>query len=121
LEFKNILIIDNEQFILDIFSTCLSEQGYNIQTARTNDEAIGYLNIDTFDLILSDIHMPGMKFSSFLSYLSNLDSYRQCPVIAITGVPELIEKEDRQKIDGIIEKPFLPELLLKTVHKFTSK
>ena len=60
--YKSILIIDDEQFIRDIFSQFLSEAGYNIQSVASNDEAINFLTQNTYDLILVDIHMNGLSF-----------------------------------------------------------
>ena len=113
---KNILIIDNEPCIRDIFSHFLSvEQGFNVQTAGTNDEAVKYLDMDVFDLILADVHMPGMSFSDFLARVLSHRTHSDCPIIAVTGVPESIEVQDRLKIHGVIEKPFVPGVLLQLV------
>ena len=40
---KNVLIIDNEPFILDIFSQFLSDNGFDSQSALSNDDALCYL------------------------------------------------------------------------------
>jgi CheY-like chemotaxis protein len=117
LDCKNILIIDDEPFIRDIFSHFLSvENGFNVQTAGTNDEATKYLDMDAFDLILADVHMPGMTFSDFLVHVLSHSIHKRCPIVAVTGVPDRINEQDRLKIQGVIEKPFIPSELLEMVH-----
>ena len=65
-----------------------------------------------FDLILLDVHMKGIGFSDFLSYLDPLGDYSLIPVIAVTGVPDLISKKDKSNLSGILEKPFTPETMM---------
>ena len=113
----NILVIDDERFILDIFSQFLCGEGYNVQSVQSNDDAIQYLKKKSFDLILIDFHMKGMSFKDFISYIRSLSdtSIATTPIIAITGVPDSIPDDLRSSIQGVIEKPFSPELLIESI------
>ena len=58
--FERILLVDDEEEILGVLKANLSELGYNLKTACNADEALAILEIDSkFDLILSDVIMPG--------------------------------------------------------------
>ena len=113
----NILVIDDERFILDIFSQFLCGEGYSVQSAQSNDEAIHFLENKSFDLVLMDFHMKGMSFMDFISYIRSLSdaSIATTPIIAITGVPDSIPDDLKSEIQGIIEKPFSPELLIESI------
>jgi DNA-binding response OmpR family regulator len=119
---KNVLIIDNEPFILDIFSKFLSDRGVNTQTALSNDDALKYMKNETFDLILGDVHMKGMSFSEFLGNVKHPDGkHKNVPVIAVTGVPSEITPFDKQKLAGVLEKPFTPEEMLAYINQVILK
>ena len=114
--YKKILIIDDEPFILDIFSQFLSDAGYDIQSASSNDEAIKYAQQTVFDLILLDVHMKGIGFSEFIAFLTETNGkYSTIPIIAVTGMPDAILEEDREFLSGVLEKPFTPDALLSSI------
>ena len=111
--YKNILVIDDEPFILDIFSQFLSDEGFDIQAASSNDEAVTYIQNSKFDLILLDVHMKGLGFSDFISFLNEKDTNtRDIPVIAVTGFPDGISERDKSYLSAILEKPFTPDEML---------
>ena len=55
-----ILIVDDEPQIRRVLRTTLSVQGYEVQDARSGEEALDRLREDHFDLLLLDVNMPGM-------------------------------------------------------------
>lgn len=111
----NILVIDDEQFILDIFSQFLCDEGYNVQTVNSNDEAIKFLHKNSYDLILADLHMKGMTFDDFILNVRHSMSLSTIPILVITGMPNDIPQHISSHIQGVIEKPFSPELLLESI------
>ena len=115
--FRNILIIDDQPFILDIFSQFLCDKGFNIQTADSTEMALEYLVSDKFNLILSDVCMKRGDFSSFLTFLKQPEGkYLSIPIIAVTGAPEAIQDKDKVHLAGVLEKPFTPDELLSAIH-----
>ena len=118
--FKNVLIVDDEPFILDIFSHFLCEKGCNVQAANSVLDAIQYLRMNQFDLILTDVYMKNSEFSDFMDYLNDPNErHASTPIIAVTGVPDIIEAKDRLRLSAVLEKPFTPDDLLtciKSIH-----
>ena len=85
--FLNILIIDDEPFILDIFSHYLANRGFNVQVASNQKEAIKYLSTSHFDLVLTDVVMKTGDFSVFLKNVKNSPSgINKIPIIAPLGL-----------------------------------
>lgn len=107
---RNILIIDDEPFILDIFSHCLAENGCDIQNASSGKEALSYLESNEFDLILLDVHLKKDNFEWVFGQLI-LKTNGKIPIIAITGEPRMIPIGVRIQLKGILEKPFTPNKL----------
>ena len=81
----SILLIDDDQDILDYYRDALSQKGYRIQTASDGKEGVALARWRRFDVILSDISMPGMDGITMLRTIreSNLD----VPVILATSDP----------------------------------
>ena len=102
-------------YIRDIFSHLLASCGYDIQVAKSNNEALEFLKLFSFDLILVDINMTGMTLTEFLSVVKQKYEYKHIPIMAVTGVPNLINQSDLNQIQAVLEKPFEPDDLINKV------
>ena len=56
---KRILVVDDEPMIVSLLSTILREKGWDVTEARSGTEAIDQLDRSRFDVILTDLVMPG--------------------------------------------------------------
>ena len=78
-----ILVVDDEKSMRDFLKILLKKEGYSVETGSNADDALLKLQQNSFDLIISDIRMPGI---SGLELLSNVkESYPEMPVIMITA------------------------------------
>ncbi|HST23439.1 MAG TPA: HD domain-containing phosphohydrolase [Blastocatellia bacterium] len=99
------LIIDDEPNVLSVLYSLLSSQ-YECQTATSAIEALEYLKKDNYDLVLSDIMMPGMSGLELLEEVGRLS--RETVVILISGnlnIQSAIEALRRGAYD-YVTKPF---------------
>ena len=114
-----ILIIDDDKFLLDMYSLKFSKGGYEVNVAFNGEEAItkikdGY----TPDIILSDIIMPVMDGIKFLKDLraGNLAPNATVVVLSNQGQSEDIEQAKTFNIDGYIVKALtIPSEVLEQV------
>ncbi len=100
-----ILIINDEPSILSVLYSLLSDQ-YECKTASCAAEALEYLQEDNFELVLSDIMMPGMSGLELLEEITRLN--RDIVVILISGnlnIQSAIEAMRRGAYD-YVTKPF---------------
>lgn len=85
-ETARILIVDDEQFQLDLLQRLLSQAGYTNVTAVTDPRGVAALHrARDFDLILLDIHMPYLGGLAVLDQLKSLNPGDYAPVIVMTG------------------------------------
>src|ERR1044072_4428908 len=99
------LIIDDEPNVLSVLYSLLSSQ-YECQTATSAIEALEYLKKDNYDLVLSDIMMPGMSGLELLEEVGRLN--RETVVVLISGnlnIQSAIEALRRGAYD-YVTKPF---------------
>jgi cyclic di-GMP phosphodiesterase len=100
-----ILIIDDEPNVLSVLYSLLSG-AHQCKTATSAVEAIEYLKEETYDLVLSDIMMPGMSGLELLAEITRLS--RDTVVILISGnlnIQSAIEALRRGAFD-YVTKPF---------------
>ncbi|WP_372718213.1 sigma-54-dependent transcriptional regulator [Novipirellula sp.] len=84
---QRILIADDEPLYRDTTAELLREEGYECICVENADDAIGLLLEHSFDLILSDLNMPGNLKLELLK--EGRSKYSHIPMIVVTGVPSI--------------------------------
>lgn len=114
---KIILIVDDEESIRQSLSGVLTDDGYEIVTAGSGEEALKSLEEDVVDLVLLDIWLPGVDGIEALRTIKS--DYPQLPVIMMSGhgTIETAVKATKLGAFDFIEKPLsLDKLLLLVKH-----
>ncbi len=109
---KKILLIDDEPAILKLLCRIFSE--YQVETADTGEIALNKIEATHFNLILTDIKMPGISGDEVRDYARDI-LLIQTPIIGMSGTPWLL---DETKFDAILEKPISRDDLIRTVQDF---
>jgi DNA-binding NtrC family response regulator len=80
---ERILIVDDDESVAMLFKRILEKEGYEVESASSGEEALGRLEAQWFDLVVSDLRMPGLDGLEFLrrAKLSN----PSVPCIVLTG------------------------------------
>jgi PAS domain S-box-containing protein len=80
-----ILVVDDSVDSVEMLRRLFEMDGAIVNTARSGPEALQIARSEQFDVILSDISMPGMDGFELLRLLRDIPSARDTPVLAITG------------------------------------
>ena len=80
---SRILIVDDEQLVRDLLDKVLRRSGHEVVATTTADEALTLLAGSRFDLLLTDVVMPGMDGFDLLRRVKN--SHPEIRVIVLTG------------------------------------
>ncbi len=112
---QRILIADDEPLFLRTTGEMLRREGYECVCVPDADTAKQKLNDESFDLVLSDLNMPGNLGLELLREHSR--RRKQIPIIVITGVPSLPSAIEsvRLGIADYLLKPVKFEALLRSV------
>jgi len=113
-EKRSLLIVDDDASVLEFIKQGLLTQGYLCQTATTAESALEHINETPFDLMLTDIVMPGMDGFQ-LTELSR-KARPDMLIIIMTGFTEdySFEKAIEAGASDFIKKPFtLHELIIR--------
>ena len=121
-EKKKVLIIDDEEILTRTFVKLLEKCGYDAFFVKTGDDAIEIVKEVDFDLIITDVRMPGMNgFETLKGIRVVCEEQRKKhpPEIVITGfVDEALEKQIKEfGTDAYLYKPFDIDVLLNHVKR----
>ncbi|HNY64346.1 MAG TPA: response regulator [Deltaproteobacteria bacterium] len=105
-ESKKILIVDDSDELTHVISDFLSMFGYHVHTARDGVDALKFMESETMDVVISDIHMPRMDGYTLMTEIKT--RYPETPIVLITGfsVSEAKKLAFEKGADAFVAKPF---------------
>lgn len=105
---ERVLVIDDEDFILQLCRDILTKSNYDVETASNGETGIKLLDDKKYDLIITDIKMPNISGLDVIKYVR--ESNKEVPIIVITAHGTLDVAIDSLKLGahGFILKPFTP-------------
>jgi len=114
---KRILVVDDEAKLLRAVAVTLREEGYEVTTARSGEEALVSVSASVPDLVVSDIRMPRMDGYQLARALRSGPRTELIPVVFLTAKGERKDRIAglRTGVDAYLVKPFDPEELLAVV------
>ena len=80
-----VLFVDDSTDTLDGFGALMTLDGAAVRTASSAPQALQLAETETFDLLVSDIGMPGMDGYELIAELRRREATRALPAIALTG------------------------------------
>lgn len=109
-----LLLVDDDVAVLEVTGKLLEIVGYSVLSAPDAETAFELARRNAqVRLILLDLTLPGFESSVVIENLRQITP--DVPIVVMTGYPEN-ETESRlqnQQIEGYLEKPFQPPMLLK--------
>ncbi len=117
------LIVDDSPDVREMLERLLSGAGYDVTTAESAAAALGAASGWQFDLVISDIGMPGTSGYNLARGLRASAEYRGVPMIAITGYPEFGDRHTAvwSGFDEHLKKPIEPALLLGVIGRMLGR
>ncbi len=113
-----VLLIEDHADVADLYQLKLQLEGYRVAVARTGAAGLALANSLRPDLVLLDLHLPGMDGLDLLARLRAQDETRGTPVVVITedDNPELMSAAEELGTSGYIIKALtLPKRLAEVV------
>jgi CheY-like chemotaxis protein len=108
------LVVDDVADVTEMISLFLRHAGFTVSTAASAKAALELARGETFDVVISDIGMPGMNGYELAEALRKLPDYRVVPMIAVTGYSMYDDRERaiHSGFNAHLTKPIDPSTLL---------
>jgi len=110
-----ILVIEDDEDVSDLLSAILTEGGHEVETASDGSTGIKLFKEKEFDLVFTDLGMPGMSGWQVAEKVKSIN--RRVPVTLITGWNVDLKQSEMKKngVDLIAYKPFEVKQVFKLV------
>jgi DNA-binding response OmpR family regulator len=119
-----ILIVDDDQFLLDIYTTKFSQEGHDVHAVQSGEEALNELEQGDFDIVLLDVVMPSMSGLELLGNIRKRNLVPNATIIILSnqGQEEDILATKDYHIDGyIVKAKTIPSEVLEEVTSIAAK
>ncbi|GJL85084.1 MAG: hypothetical protein DHS20C02_08590 [Micavibrio sp.] len=119
----NILVVDDNQYVLEVISFMLKEEDYTLETCGSVDEAIEVLEAgEEYGLVITDIVLPEKDGTKLAQYVK--DKHPTIPVLAITGGVENATEDYVNYADMFADetmaKPLKKDELITTIKRLAA-
>ncbi|TRX39200.1 tetratricopeptide repeat-containing hybrid sensor histidine kinase/response regulator [Flavobacterium restrictum] len=118
LENKKILLVEDNRINQMITKKMLENKGVNCEIIDNGEDAIVLIQNNTYDLVLMDVHLPGINGTIATQQIRDFDN--NTPIIALTAISL---HENREMLlsygmNDVITKPFVPEEFYKKIAEY---
>lgn len=116
---KHILVADDNDMLRETIADVLTKFGCQVSVAANGNETADLIAADKFDLVLSDIKMPGKNGYEIFSLARQINP--EVPVVLMTGFGydphHSLVKASEKKLNGTLFKPFKTDELLEQIRQ----
>jgi signal transduction histidine kinase/CheY-like chemotaxis protein len=119
-----ILIVDDELDILEMLSSFLIEEGFQVKTASSGEAAIRAFQSEPFDVVITDMRMPGMDGLEVMRHLKQIDEDIEVIILtAFATLGNVIEAFRHNGAFDYLTKPLddINELFVTVSHALKSR
>lgn len=105
---KNILVVDDDPAIHELLHAVLESPEWHVETAHDGLEGLARLKAKAYDLVLTDVRMPGMDGLELLKRIRRERPGTKVIVMTAQSTPENIIRSLRDQAFSYFSKPFSP-------------
>lgn len=117
------LVVDDAPDVTEMLAMLLRYAGFDVVTVFSAQDALETARGEEFDVVVSDIGMPGMNGYELAEALRSLPEYREVPMVAVTGFA-MYDDRDRALESGFnafLTKPINPLDLLELIKRLQGR
>ena len=116
-----ILAVDDQRYFRELTEGLLGDSGYEVRTAASGEEALHILEREDFEIVMTDLVMPGIDGSELVRRIK--ERRPEQDIVMVAGVVDVKTAIDAMK-QGAVEylvKPVEKEQLIEAVEKAAAK
>lgn len=116
---QRVLVAEDQRSNQQVLASLLGSAGHHVTIAGTGEEALQRLSRDEFDVVLVDLHLPGMHGFEVmkLARVNGAPGNRNIPLVVITGdsAPDIRQRSEMAGAAAFLAKPVSSTQLLNTL------
>lgn len=118
-----ILLVEDEEELIRIVETFFRDEGFEVRTAMSGEDAVSLLDKYRPEIIISDVKMGNMDGFELLEWVRNNPPLKSVPFIFLTIMDDRdsVLRAKKLGVDGYMTKPFDVEDLLEKVQTILGK
>jgi CheY-like chemotaxis protein len=116
---SKVLIVDDSVSVRKALERLLAPRNFDVNSASSAEHALELIATTVPDLIIADVVMPGMTGFELCQRLKAMPSYKQIPVILISGIVDAAVQSQAKEsgAQSVVSKPFTPEDLFPQIDR----
>ncbi len=118
-----LLLADDSVTIQRVIELTFADEDVTVVAVGDGDQAIERLEASPPDIVLADIGMPGKSGYEVAQYIRRSPKLEHIPVVLLTGAFEPVDqaRADDAKCDGVLAKPFEPQMVIGRVKELLGR
>jgi DNA-binding NtrC family response regulator len=108
---KRVLVVDDDQVVNKSFERVLTDKGYSVRTAMSGREAFEKYDGKDFDMVFTDLKMPGMDGLEVAKRIKEMNPWLPIVVVTGYGTEEAEEKARKIGVSEFLQKPLSPSMI----------
>jgi len=115
-----ILLVEDDPFLVDIYTTKFKKEGWEVKNVTNGEEALDLLKEEKFDLLILDIVLPHKSGWEVLKEIKSNDSFKNLKVVILSNLGQKKEVEKGLKmgaVEYIIKAHHTPGQVLEKIKK----
>lgn len=117
----SILVVDDDSGMLKTLHYILADKGYEVVTLSSGAEAVELIKKKFFDIVLTDIRMPGMNGVEVLKEIKRLSPGTSVMMITAYTMHELVQEAKNGGAKAVFPKPLDWEKIIPKIEEFSNK
>ena len=116
-----IILIDDDETLIDMYSTKLRLSGFTVLTASNGNEGFNVVSVNTPNLVLTDLVMPESDGFELLRKIKNDKRTKDFATVALTNLSSESDKKEALKlgaIDYLVKSNYTPAQIVEKVRGY---
>lgn len=118
---KNVLIVDDSDFMRMMLKDMLSKQGHNLVEANNGKAAIKVLEKENPDVCILDINIPEMNGLDILKYIGSNSKGTQVIMLSALSLESIVKETFENGASAFVAKPFQADSIINRVGSFAHR
>jgi diguanylate cyclase (GGDEF)-like protein len=116
-----ILAVDDQRYFRELIEGTLAEQGFEVRTASSGDEALAILEQSVFDVVITDLVMPVMNGTELVQRVKERDPEQD--IVVVTGVVDVKSAVDAMRLGATdyLLKPYDRDMLVASLESILQR